>query len=122
VWVEGERVGLPPPQRQSDGILAEGEQESATGLVVAGNRDRNLVAHWSIREVYYPTMTGAQLKRLRARLGVTQERLADQLGVHWNTLARWERDELPIRPPIERLLLNIDTATGKNLRQRRKAL
>ena len=49
-------------------------------------------------------MTGAQLRRLRTRLHVTQAELAHRLGVHWNTLARWERDELPIRPPMARLL------------------
>ena len=49
-------------------------------------------------------MTGDQLKRLRKRLGLKQADLAEKVGVHANTLARWERDELPIRPAMERLL------------------
>ena len=38
-------------------------------------------------------MTGEELRRLRKRLGLTQVQLAARLGTHWNTLARWERNE-----------------------------
>jgi len=42
------------------------------------------------------TMIGAELKRVRARLGITQKELGEALGVHWNSVARMERDEFPI--------------------------
>jgi DNA-binding XRE family transcriptional regulator len=41
-------------------------------------------------------MTGAQLKQARAKLGMTQKELGEELGVHWNSVARMERDEFPI--------------------------
>jgi DNA-binding XRE family transcriptional regulator len=41
-------------------------------------------------------MTGRELKRARAKLGMTQEELGEALGVHWNSVARMERDEFPI--------------------------
>ena len=41
-------------------------------------------------------MTALQLKRLRKRLGLSQHQLAQQLGLHWNSLARMERGERPI--------------------------
>lgn len=51
-------------------------------------------------------MTPADLIRFRERLGWTQSRLAEALGIPTNTLARWERGELLIRhPTILRLAL-----------------
>lgn len=40
------------------------------------------------------------IKPLRRRLGLTQKALADALGVHANTVARWERGELGIAEPM----------------------
>src|SRR5689334_18658683 len=48
-------------------------------------------------------MTGAVLRRLRDGLGLSQPGLAARLGVHWNTVARYERGELPIPEPVARL-------------------
>ena len=42
------------------------------------------------------TMTGAELKRARKKLGMTQKKLGEALGVHWNSVARMERNEFPI--------------------------
>jgi DNA-binding XRE family transcriptional regulator len=42
------------------------------------------------------SMTGEQLKQARAKLGMTQKELGEELGVHWNSVARMERDEFPI--------------------------
>ena len=42
------------------------------------------------------TVIGKELKRARARLGMTQKKLGEALGVHWNSVARMERDEFPI--------------------------
>ena len=49
-------------------------------------------------------MKGADLRRLRRRLGWTQQQLADAVGVATNTVARWERDELRMRVTAERLV------------------
>lgn len=49
-------------------------------------------------------MTGAQIKRLRKALGYTQARLAEEVGVTANTIARYEREELIPSPPVQKLL------------------
>lgn len=49
-------------------------------------------------------VTGAHVRRIRKRLGLTQAELAEQLGVAENSVARWERDEMGIRPTAQRLL------------------
>jgi transcriptional regulator with XRE-family HTH domain len=55
-------------------------------------------------------VTGSQLRRIRERLDLTQAQLAMRLGVAANTLARWERDELPIREPIAKLIQMVANA------------
>ena len=52
-------------------------------------------------------MTGKELKRIRKRLGLTQVELAAKIGVYWNTVARWERDEVPIRESMALLIRTI---------------
>jgi transcriptional regulator with XRE-family HTH domain len=66
-------------------------------------------------------MPGATMRRLRRRLGWTQVELALALGVTANSVARWERGEVPIRPPIARLLRHIvaDQATPGGARRKR---
>jgi DNA-binding transcriptional regulator YiaG len=49
-------------------------------------------------------MNSRELKSLRKRLGVSQAKLAKGLGVTENTVARWERGEVPISEPLSRLL------------------
>jgi len=46
-------------------------------------------------------MTGADIRRARRRLQWTQEQLGEALGLHWNTIARMERNELPIMKTTE---------------------
>lgn len=48
-------------------------------------------------------MTGSELRRLRERRGETQREFARRIGRHWNTVARWERDEVPIDEAAARL-------------------
>jgi transcriptional regulator with XRE-family HTH domain len=48
---------------------------------------------------------GAELRRYRKDLGLTQVRLAKRLGVHPITLSRWERDESRIPKTAARLIL-----------------
>ena len=49
-------------------------------------------------------MTSVQIKRLRKELGYTQARLAEEVGVTANTIARYERKELIPSPPVQKLL------------------
>ena len=49
-------------------------------------------------------MTGEQIKELRKKLGYTQARLAEEVGLTPNTVARYERDELKPSPPVMKLL------------------
>jgi transcriptional regulator with XRE-family HTH domain len=49
-------------------------------------------------------MTPRQLRAIRHRLGLTQDQLADQIGVAANTVARWERGEMNMRTPTARLI------------------
>lgn len=58
-------------------------------------------------------MTGEELRRIRKRLGLTQVTLAEQLAVTPTTVARWERDEVPIREPMARLIQLLAKTKGK---------
>jgi len=49
-------------------------------------------------------MTGAELKRYRQRLKLTQVGMAKQIGVHANSLARMEREEMVISEPVAKLV------------------
>ena len=49
-------------------------------------------------------MTPKELGRLRQRLDLTQAAFAAMIGVAPNTVARWERGELGIRPTTARLI------------------
>lgn len=52
-------------------------------------------------------MTPAQLKSLRVRLGWSQQRLAERLGVTRNTVTRWEMGLYPIPPMAVKLLATL---------------
>jgi DNA-binding XRE family transcriptional regulator len=63
------------------------------------------------------TMTGDELRRARARLKMTQKQLARELEVHWNTIARAERGELPVLKTTE---LAVKFLLGKETKRREK--
>jgi DNA-binding XRE family transcriptional regulator len=54
---------------------------------------------------------------LRNRLGLSQAEFAKEVGVAPNTIARWERGELNMRPAMEmsikRLCKDTDLTTGR---------
>lgn len=52
-------------------------------------------------------MTPTQLKQLRATLGLSQQALAEKLGVTRNTVTRWEMGLYPISAPIQKLLATL---------------
>lgn len=64
-------------------------------------------------------MTGEELHRIRQRLGLTQAQLAERLGVHWNSVARWERNEMSIRETAARLARLLVKMEGTRKRGRR---
>ena len=45
-------------------------------------------------------MDAAELKAIRASLGLTWKRLASELSVNWRTVAAWERGEAKISGPV----------------------
>ncbi len=49
-------------------------------------------------------MTGEEIKNLRKALGYTQAKLAEEVGITANTIARYEREELHPSPPVLKLL------------------
>lgn len=49
-------------------------------------------------------MTPRELKALRAKLGISQQALADQLGVHIMTVWRWEAGKTPISQLAAKLI------------------
>lgn len=53
---------------------------------------------------YHRPVTGAEVKRIRQALGLTQQQFADRLGVHKVTVAKWETDAQGIRGPAARLI------------------
>ena len=52
-------------------------------------------------------MNGAELREKRKELNMTQTELAEALGVSMNSVARWERDEVPIAPYLHLALEQI---------------
>ena len=54
--------------------------------------------------VDYTSMTGADLRTIRTKLGLTQEELGQRLGVRKNTVWRWETGMRHIPEPVARLL------------------
>jgi transcriptional regulator with XRE-family HTH domain len=49
-------------------------------------------------------MTGEEIKELRKILDYTQAKLAEEIGVTPNTVARYEREEFKPSPPVRKLL------------------
>jgi DNA-binding XRE family transcriptional regulator/uncharacterized protein YuzE len=45
--------------------------------------------------------SGADLRKFRDRLGLTQEQLGKLIDIPRNTIARWEREELPIEKVVQ---------------------
>lgn len=58
-------------------------------------------------------MTANEILRIRKRLGWSQQRLADAVGVARNSVARWERGEMRIAEPAARLIRIIAEREGK---------
>jgi DNA-binding XRE family transcriptional regulator len=46
--------------------------------------------------LYLTSVKGKELKNKRESAGLTQQELADALGVHWTTISRMEHDRVKI--------------------------
>ena len=66
-------------------------------------------------------MTGEQIKELRKSLGYTQAKLAEEVGLTPNTIARYERDELKPSPPVLKLLRLLELSQELNKAGRKAA-
>ncbi|MDX6270022.1 MAG: putative transcriptional regulator [Acidobacteriota bacterium] len=54
--------------------------------------------------IYRHLMADIDIKKLRSKLGLTQEQLAKALGVSWITVNRWERKKCSPSPlAVEKL-------------------
>lgn len=59
-------------------------------------------------------MSPDDVRKLRKRLGLTQEALAELAGVHPMTVSRWERGTIEIREQTGKLLRLLErTETGR---------
>ena len=70
--------------------------------------DRGLTNGYSL--LMQPSVTTVkpnELSRIREELGLTQEALADEVGVHRVTVARWESGARAIPEPVARLIEKI---------------
>jgi transcriptional regulator with XRE-family HTH domain len=65
-------------------------------------------------------MKGEELKRARTQLGMTRKELGEALGVHWNSVARMERDEFPIIRTTELAVKYLLIMESKNRRLKKK--
>ena len=59
------------------------------------------------RRILY-IMDGKKFRRIRKRLGLSQKALAERMGTTENSVARWERGEIPIRELVARFLRLIE--------------
>ena len=58
-------------------------------------------------------MIGERIKACREKIGISQEELAHRIGMHSNTVARWERGELdPRGTSTSKLARALNTTVG----------
>jgi len=62
-------------------------------------------------------MTGAEVRRIRKRLRLTQVQLAAQLGVTENTLRRWELEYVGVSEAVARLIRFVVAAASRTSRR-----
>ena len=70
--------------------------------------------------VDYIPMTGAALRTIRTRLGLTQEELGKRLGVRKNTVWRWETGMRHIPEPVARIMPYLAEEVKQEQKKRKK--
>ncbi len=63
---------------------------------------------------------GKELRAVRQKLGLTQEGFAERLGVTANSVARWERGEMPINRLVDNFARLLKRTDAPTLRAKRK--
>jgi DNA-binding transcriptional regulator YiaG len=53
---------------------------------------------------WQPILSGAEIQQLREDAKLSQAQLANLIGVHPNTISRWEREDMYITEPVARFL------------------
>jgi transcriptional regulator with XRE-family HTH domain len=75
-----------------------------------------------LNRVYLPrivvAVTGAEMRRIRRALGLTQAELAERIGIKPNSVARQERGEIGISQPVA-LLVRLAGETARPGRKSR---
>jgi DNA-binding transcriptional regulator YiaG len=66
------------------------------------------------------TFSPADVRRLRKRLRLTLAQFAELVHVHWNTVAKWERGELGMRPSTAELIRRVATETKPRAQKRQE--
>lgn len=59
-------------------------------------------------------MTPAELKKIRERLGISQEKLARYMDVSSRTVYRWEKGENPIHTVFARQIRELEKKQGSD--------
>lgn len=62
----------------------------------------------------------ALVKRLRERMGVTQEQFAQEVGVTFSTVNQWENGRRQPQPYLQRRLLEMEASHGRARSKRKK--
>lgn len=62
-------------------------------------------------------MTGKQIKELRQTLGWSQQRLAEELGISWISVSRWEREIKSPSPMARAILQHMEIKAGIKVSQ-----
>jgi DNA-binding transcriptional regulator YiaG len=68
-------------------------------------------------------VNGNELRVIRQQFGLSLTKFAPLIGVHWNTLARYERDEIQIPEPVAilaRLRLELEGQKAKPKKKPKK--
>jgi len=90
--------------------------ENGKPLAIEIEDVEGLIEADEIKKLLQPRIeNGGDLRKFRDRLGLTQEQLGKFIGIPRNTIARWEREELPIERVVQ-LELALRTITRPSLR------
>ncbi len=66
-------------------------------------------------------IAGAEIRRIREAMGLTQVEFAALVGTIGNSVARWERDESSPREPVALLIARLAADHGIKARVTKKA-
>jgi DNA-binding transcriptional regulator YiaG len=84
---------------------SEENKFKAQGRTIAGTRQGKLGAAMAVARVKHPQkLAGRDVRFLRKEMRLTPKAFAGKIGVHVETVSRWENDREAIDPSSEKLL------------------